>query len=165
MDARAALLASSTVVAASMASAVRELGKLATIGKRLWQVGGLRAFIDLFRKSAGDTLDHWFDSDPIKAVLGFDSIVGNLASPYAPGSAYVLLHHVIGEVNGKRGIWGHALGGMAAITKAMAGAASEHGADRRLLDGRRNRRGVWPSSRRRFARRDRNTGPRSHFQR
>ena len=46
-------------------------------------------------------LDAWFESDPIKAVLGFDAVVGNLASPYGAGSAYVLLHHVFGEVNGK----------------------------------------------------------------
>jgi phytoene dehydrogenase-like protein len=121
------LTAPPNFLSGGLGEALRELGKLAAIGKRLWQVGGLRACIDLFHKSAGDTLDHWFDSDPIKAVLGFDSIVGNLASPYAPGSAYVLLHHVFGEVNGKRGIWGHALGGMGAITQAMAGVASEHG--------------------------------------
>jgi phytoene dehydrogenase-like protein len=111
----------------SFPQAVREFGKLAVIAKRLWQVDGLKAAIDLFRKSAGDTLDHWFDSDPIKAVLGFDSVVGNLASPYTPGSGYVLLHHVFGEVNGKRGVWGHAIGGMGAITQAMARAASEYG--------------------------------------
>ena len=52
--------------------------------------------------------------------FGFDAVVGNFASPYTPGSAYVLLHHVFGEVNGKRGQWGHALGGMGAITQAMA---------------------------------------------
>ena len=57
---------------------------------------------------------------PIKAAFGFDAVVGNFASPYAPGSAYVLLHHVFGEVNGKRGQWGHAIGGMGAITQAMA---------------------------------------------
>jgi phytoene dehydrogenase-like protein len=107
--------------------AVREFGKLAAIAKRLWQVDGLKAAIELFRKSAGDILDHWFDSDPIKAVLGFDSVVGNLASPYTPGSGYVLLHHAFGEVNGKRGVWGHAIGGMGAITQAMARAASEYG--------------------------------------
>jgi phytoene dehydrogenase-like protein len=106
---------------------VRELGKLAAIGKRLWQVEGLEAAFQLFRKSAGDMLDDWFESDPIKAVLGFDAIVGNLASPYTPGSAYVLLHHVFGEANGKRGVWGHAIGGMGAITQAMARAAGEHG--------------------------------------
>ena len=72
-------------------------------------------------------LDNWFESDPIKAVLGFDAVVGNLASPYAAGSAYVLLHHAFGEVNGKQGVWGHAIGGMGAITQAMASAAGKHG--------------------------------------
>jgi len=107
--------------------AMGELGKLAAIGKRLWQADGYKAAFELFRKSAGDTLDHWFDSDPIKAVLGFDSVVGNLASPYTAGSAYVLLHHMFGEVNGKQGVWGHAIGGMGAITQAMAKAAGAHG--------------------------------------
>ena len=60
-------------------------------------------------------------------MLGFDAIVGNLASPYAPGSAYVLLHHMFGEVNGRQGVWGHAIGGMGAITQAMAKAAGLHG--------------------------------------
>jgi phytoene dehydrogenase-like protein len=104
-----------------------ELGKLAGIGKRLWQADGLTAAFNLFRTSAGDTLDRWFESDPIKAVLGFDAVVGNLASPYTPGSAYVLLHHTFGEVNGKQGVWGHAIGGMGAITQAMAKAAGEQG--------------------------------------
>ncbi len=106
---------------------VHGLGKLAAIGGRLWQDGGLRPAIRLLRKSAGDILDEWFESDPIKAVLGFDSVVGNLASPYSPSSAYVLLHHVFGEVNGRQGSWGHAFGGMGAITQAMAKAAGTHG--------------------------------------
>jgi len=105
----------------------RELGKLAAIGKRLWQEDSLKAALRLFRKSAGDTLDAWFESDPIKAVLGFDAIVGNMASPYTPGSAYVLLHHTFGEVNGKQGVWGYAIGGMGAITQAMAKAAGAYG--------------------------------------
>jgi phytoene dehydrogenase-like protein len=79
-----------------------------------------RDLLDLFTKSARDVLDYWFDSDPIKAVLGFDSIVGNYASPDSTGSAYVLLHHTFGGVNGKKGAWGHAMGGMGAITQAMA---------------------------------------------
>src|SRR3984885_5237602 len=111
----------------SFSRTMGELGKLAAIGKRLWRAEGTKAAFDLFRKSAGTTLDHWFESDPIKAVLGFDAVVGNLASPYAPGSAYVLLHHAFGEVNGKRGVWGHALGGMGAITLALARAAAAHG--------------------------------------
>jgi phytoene dehydrogenase-like protein len=105
----------------------RELGRLAAIGKLLWQADALTATLRLFRKSAGDMLDSWFESDPIKAVLGFDSVVGSLASPYTPGSAYVLLHHVFGETEGKQGMWGHAIGGMGAITQAMARAAGEYG--------------------------------------
>src|SRR5450759_139629 len=87
--------------------------------KRL-DMAARRDVLDLFTMSAGDLLERWFESEPIKACFGFDSVVGNFASPYAPGSAYVLLHHVFGEVNGKKGIWGHAIGGMGAITQAMA---------------------------------------------
>ena len=105
---------------------------------RAWKVGGKlkrlsmaerRDLFDLFTKSAGDVLDRWFESDPIKAAFGFDAVVGNFASPYTPGSAYVLLHHVFGEVNGKRGQWGHALGGMGAITQAMATEAVARGVE------------------------------------
>ena len=92
------------------------------VAKRFRALGinGQRDVLDLFTKSAGDVLDRWFESGPIKAAFGFDAVVGNFASPYTPGSAYVLLHHVFGEVNGKRGQWGHARGGMGAITHAMA---------------------------------------------
>jgi phytoene dehydrogenase-like protein len=80
---------------------------------------GKRDLLDLFTKSAGELLDAWFEGEPLTAALGWDSVVGNFASPYTPGSAYVLLHHVFGEVNGKSGTWGHAIGGMGAITQAM----------------------------------------------
>ena len=79
-----------------------------------------RDILDLFTKSARDFLDGWFESDAVKAAFGFDAVVGNYASPDTPGSAYVLLHHVFGEVNGKKGAWGHAVGGMGAITQIMA---------------------------------------------
>ena len=88
-----------------------------------------RDVLDFFTKSAGDVLDAWFESDPIKAAFGFDAIVGHFASPYTPGSAYVLLHHVIGEVNGHRGAWGHAIGGMGTITQAMRKEAERRGVD------------------------------------
>ncbi len=88
-----------------------------------------RDLLDLFTKSARDFLDGWFESDEIKAVLGFDSIVGNYASPDTPGSAYVLLHHTFGGVNGKKGDWGHAIGGMGAITQAMAAACTKAGVE------------------------------------
>ncbi|MBM0104714.1 NAD(P)/FAD-dependent oxidoreductase [Steroidobacter sp. S1-65] len=91
--------------------------------------------LSLFVTSAGDYLDGWFESAPIKAVYGFDGVVGNYASPYSPGSAYVLLHHVFGEVNGKKGAWGHAIGGMGAITQAMAKSAASRGVDIRVNAG------------------------------
>jgi len=115
-------------------AAIPEMLKSASVARRL---GGLdltarRDVLDLFTKSAGDWLDGWFESDPIKALFGFDSVVGNYASPYTPGSAYVLLHHVFGEVNGRKGVWGHAIGGMGAITQAMAAACAEQGVEVRL---------------------------------
>src|SRR3984885_13467572 len=94
-----------------------------------------RTLLDLFTRSAGDMLDDRFESDLVKALFGFDAIVGNYASPYAAGSAYVMLHHAFGEVNGKKGVWGHAIGGMGAITQAMASAARAHGVEIRLDAG------------------------------
>lgn len=103
------------------------------VAKRLKSLDmrGRRDLLDLFTKSAGELLDHWFESEPLKAALGWDSIVGNFASPYTPGSAYVLLHHVFGEVNGKSGVWGHAIGGMGAISQAIAAAARARGVQTR----------------------------------
>ena len=88
-----------------------------------------RSLLDLFTRSAGEMLDERFEGDLVKALFGFDAIVGNYASPYAAGSAYVMLHHAFGEVNGKKGVWGHAIGGMGAITQAMARAARGHGVE------------------------------------
>ncbi len=83
--------------------------------------------VDLFTRSAREVLDGFFESDPIKAVFGFDAVVGHYASPDTPGSAYVLLHHAFGEVNGVTGAWGHAIGGMGAVTQAMARACEAAG--------------------------------------
>jgi phytoene dehydrogenase-like protein len=122
------------VTAGSWLEALPELLRGARLGKRIARLDMAmrRELLDLFVKSAGDYLDAWFESAPIKAAYGFDGIVGNYASPYAGGSAYVLLHHVFGEVNGKKGAWGHAIGGMGAISQAMAGAAAERGVDIRV---------------------------------
>jgi phytoene dehydrogenase-like protein len=110
---------------------IGELIKAGKLGNRLRRLSteNLRVLYDLFTKSAGDYLDQWFESDLIKALFGFDAVVGNYASPYTPGTAYVLLHHAFGEVNGKRRVWGHAIGGMGAITQAMAKAAASHGVE------------------------------------
>ena len=88
-----------------------------------------RDLLDMFVKSARAMLDGWFESEPVKAAFGFDAVVGSYASPDTPGSAYVLLHHVFGEVNGRKGAWGHAIGGMGAITGAMAEACAEAGVE------------------------------------
>ena len=122
------------VVEGSPFAVIAELFKAGRIANRVRALGLdlQRDLLDLFAASAGDFLDSWFESAPIKAVFGFDSVVGNYASPYTPGSAYVLLHHSFGEVNGKKGVWGHAIGGMGAITQAMAKAATAHGVTIRL---------------------------------
>ncbi|MBK9115748.1 MAG: NAD(P)/FAD-dependent oxidoreductase [Betaproteobacteria bacterium] len=114
------------------AGVVRDAAMLVDLARTGGRLRGLslperRDLVELFTKSAGDVLDRWFESAPIKAAFGFDAVVGNFASPYTPGSAYVLLHHVFGEVNGKPGQWGHAVGGMGAITQAMAAECAARG--------------------------------------
>ncbi len=125
-----ALTTPPNVLEGSWRAALPELVRAARVGGRLRRLdmSSRRELLALFAMSAGDYLDNWFESEPLKAVYGFDGIVGNYASPYTAGSAYVLLHHVFGEVNGKRGAWGHAIGGMGAITQAMARAATARGA-------------------------------------
>lgn len=91
-----------------------------------------RHLMDFFTKSAADILSRYFSHDLVQALFGFDAIVGNYASPYTPGSAYVLLHHVFGITEGEEGAWGHAIGGMGAITQAMASAVQEKGVKIRL---------------------------------
>ena len=88
-----------------------------------------RDVLELFTKSARTFLDSWFESEAVKAAFGFDAVVGNYASPDTPGSAYVLLHHVFGEVNGKKGAWGHSIGGMGAITQMMAKVCTQLGVE------------------------------------
>lgn len=122
------------VVEGGWRAAIPELLRAARIGGKLSKLD-LRMrqeLLSLFVTSAGDYLDGWFESAPIKALYGFDGIVGNYASPYAQGSGYVLLHHCFGEVNGKKGTWGHAIGGMGAITQAMAKSAMSRGVDIRV---------------------------------
>ena len=109
------------LAAAGLANDMRKLG-----------LEGQRDLVDFFGKSAGEILDQWFESDLLKGMLGFDAITGFYGSPYTPGSAYVLLHHVFGEANGVKGAWGHAIGGMGAITQAMAAACREAGVDIRV---------------------------------
>jgi len=112
-------------------TSIRDIIRAARLGNRVRRLStqSLGSLFDLFTKSAGDYLDRWFEGDLVKALFGFDAVVGNYASPYTPGSAYVLLHHAFGEVNGTKRVWGHAIGGMGAITQAMARAATSHGVE------------------------------------
>lgn len=114
-----------------------QLWRAGQLGRRLHALApALRQeLLDLFTISAAEYLDRWFDSEPIKALFGFDGVVGNYASPYAPGTAYVLLHHAFGQSNGVKGAWGHAIGGMGAITQAMARSATAAGAQIRTDAG------------------------------
>jgi len=122
------------VIEGGILATLPELLKAGRLARKLGalDLAAKRDLLALLGRSAGDYLDDWFESDPIKAVYGFDGIVGNYASPYTPGSGYVLLHHLLGEVNGKRGAWGHAIGGMGAITQAMAKACASVGVDIRV---------------------------------
>jgi phytoene dehydrogenase-like protein len=116
---------------------LREMLASAGLGRRLYglALADKRLLLDLFTKSAADFLAQWFESEVVKGAFAFDGIVGAYASPYSPGTAYVLLHHCFGEVNGKVGVWGHAIGGMGAISQALADAARARGAVIRTGEG------------------------------
>jgi phytoene dehydrogenase-like protein len=124
------------------------VGALVAAAKQGWPLSKLdlpaqRDLLDVFTKSAREFLEGWFEDDHVRSAFAFDAVVGNYAGVSTPGSAYVLLHHVFGEVNGKLGAWGHAVGGMGSITQAMAAACVEHGVeislespvDKVLVDG------------------------------
>ena len=107
-----------------------ELARSVAIGRRVSRLGleAQRLLAEICTKSAADFLDRWFESEVVKGALAFDAIAGSYAAPSTPGSAYLLLHLCLGEVNGRRGEWGHAIGGMGAIANAMAWAAEAAGA-------------------------------------
>jgi phytoene dehydrogenase-like protein len=106
-----------------------DLWRTLKLGNRLRRLSAEQQgrLAELFTMSVGDYLSRWFESDPIKGDLGFEGAIGNMASPYSPGTAYVLLHHAFGQVNGRTAAWGHAKGGMGAITEAMRRCCQERG--------------------------------------
>jgi len=109
------------------------LTKLASLGWRFLRLGrdGPGA-LEILTGAAGPILDRWFESEELKIALATDAIIGAMASPSVPGTAYVLFHHVMGECNGVRGMWGYVRGGMGGITQALASAARTHGAEIRV---------------------------------
>lgn len=88
-----------------------------------------REAVKMFTMSIADYLAEWFENPILLGDHCYVAMVGNMQSVYAPGSAYVLLHHMFGEVNGVKGAWGHAIGGMGAITQAMAKSAEAFGCE------------------------------------
>ncbi|MBA2564858.1 MAG: NAD(P)/FAD-dependent oxidoreductase [Gemmatimonadetes bacterium] len=87
--------------------------------------------VAIFTQSVADFLDAWFESEELKVTLATDGVIGTNGGPRSPGTAYVLLHHVMGKVDGHRGLWGFVRGGMGAVSEAIAGAAREAGASLR----------------------------------
>ncbi|EXC35486.1 hypothetical protein L484_026793 [Morus notabilis] len=85
-------------------------------------------FMDLLLSPASKVLNNWFETDVLKATLATDAVIGSTASVHTPGSGYVLLHHVMGETHGDRGIWSYVEGGMGAVSLAIGNAAKEAGA-------------------------------------
>ena len=90
------------------------------------------AMYKLMTMSAGDFLDEWFETDVLKATKSASGIIGTFMGPRTPGSAYVLLHHYMGEIDGAFRAWGFAKGGTGAISESIAGAARALGAEIRL---------------------------------
>ncbi|WP_321391857.1 NAD(P)/FAD-dependent oxidoreductase [Emcibacter sp.] len=110
---------------------LRDIFKTAKFANRLRKLSleDQRIVMDIFTKSVADFLNLYFENEYVKGAFAFDGVVGNYADSMTPGTAYVLMHHAFGEVNGKKGVWGHAIGGMGAITQAMASAARSKGVE------------------------------------
>ncbi|NWG92795.1 MAG: NAD(P)/FAD-dependent oxidoreductase [Parvularculaceae bacterium] len=115
----------------NLGGGISDLWRALTTGGRLARLKQKHQtlILDLFTKSAAEFLKGYFEHPAIIGAFAFDGIVGAYASPYTAGTAYVLLHHAFGEVNGKKGRWGHAIGGMGAITAAMRRVAESRGVE------------------------------------
>jgi phytoene dehydrogenase-like protein len=110
---------------------LRDFWRLWKMGRRLRKLGasGMGEAVEILTGPARPILDRWFESEELKATLATDAIIGAMASPTMPGTAYVLFHHVMGETNGKKGVWGYVKGGMGALTQAIASAARALGVE------------------------------------
>jgi len=115
----------------------RDIKELLWLAKQFWSLGEkeLYEYIRFFTMSAADFLDDYFEDDLIKAAMASPGVIGTALGVYSPGSAYILLHHVMGDVDGNIGAWGLARGGMGAISNALAGALREHGGEIRTSSG------------------------------
>jgi phytoene dehydrogenase-like protein len=112
----------------------RDLMSLARLGKHFRSLDErhFQALYKLMTMSSADFLDEWFETDVLKATKSASGIIGTFLGPRSPGSAYVLLHHYMGEIDGAFRAWGFAKGGTGAISNAIAAAARELGAEIKL---------------------------------
>ncbi len=107
-----------------------DLRALLTLGLSFRRLrDGAGEAVEILTGAARPILDRWFESEELKGTLATDAIIGAMASPSMPGTAYVLFHHVMGEAGGTRGVWAYMRGGMGGITQALAGAARNLGAE------------------------------------
>jgi phytoene dehydrogenase-like protein len=89
----------------------------------------MTGLVKIFTASAADLLDEWFESEEVKVTLATDGVIGANGGPRSPGTAYILLHHVMGSVGGKRGLWGFVRGGMGAVSNAIADCGRSRGVE------------------------------------
>jgi phytoene dehydrogenase-like protein len=109
---------------------LRDLRTLFSLGREFRRLGdGAGEGVEILTGAARPILDRWFESEGLKGTLATDAIIGAMASPSMPGTAYVLFHHVMGEAGGARGVWGYMRGGMGGLTQALATAAGNLGVD------------------------------------
>ncbi len=107
-----------------------DLRALLTLGLSFRRLrDGAGEAVEILTGAARPILDRWFESEELKGTLATDAIIGAMASPSMPGTAYVLFHHVMGEAGGTRGVWAYMRGGMGGITQALAGVARNLGAE------------------------------------
>lgn len=113
---------------------IRDIKELLFLMKRVLDLGESTIYdmMRFYTMSIGDFLDEYFEADIVKAHMAGSGIIGTGLGVYSPGSAYVLLHHYMGEVDGNVGAWGFARGGMGAVSNALAGALQEHGGEIRV---------------------------------
>ncbi|MCP4001440.1 MAG: NAD(P)/FAD-dependent oxidoreductase, partial [Gammaproteobacteria bacterium] len=115
----------------------RDLQEFLWLAKQFWALGEkeIYEYLRFFTMSAADYLDEYFENDLIKATMASPGIIGTALGVYSPGTAYVMLHHVMGDVDGNIGAWGLARGGMGAISNAIASAYQEFGGEIRTGAG------------------------------
>ncbi|MEE4162924.1 MAG: NAD(P)/FAD-dependent oxidoreductase [Woeseiaceae bacterium] len=115
----------------------RDIREFLWLAKQVWSMGEreIYEYIRFFTISAADFLDDYFENDMIKAAMASPGIIGTALGVQSPGSAYILLHHVMGDVDGNIGAWGLARGGMGAISKAIASACESFGGEIRRNAG------------------------------